>query len=63
MSETVQDLLAKIDQLERKLELLDRLLPLISNTCGRHNCNCPGSNRIKQVVDAAGVVAVTQGGR
>jgi hypothetical protein len=40
---------------EQKLQLLEDLLPLVGNTCGRHNCNCPGSDKIRKVVDQYGI--------
>lgn len=48
------DVLAQLT-LEQKLDLLDRLLPHVISTCGRHNCNCVGSNVIKQILEQAGV--------
>lgn len=64
MSEaTVQDLLIKIDQLESKLKLLNSLLPLVSSTCGRHNCNCPGSHKIKQLIDSSAMSVAVKGSR
>jgi hypothetical protein len=43
---------------EQKLQLLEDLLPLVGNTCGRHNCNCPGSDKIRKVLDQHGVAPV-----
>jgi hypothetical protein len=40
---------------EQKLQLLEQLLPLVSRTCGRNNCNCPGSGPIKKLIDQSGL--------
>lgn len=42
-------------QIVDQIRLLNQLLPLVTNTCGRHNCNCLGSGAIKRVVDEAGL--------
>ena len=43
------------EQIVEKIRLLDQLVPLVSKTCGRNNCNCPGSDPIKKLIDKAGL--------
>jgi hypothetical protein len=57
-AERQQELLAKIAELEAQLALANQLIPLVSTTCGRGNCNCVGSNSIKNLIDAAGLAPV-----
>ena len=52
-AEREQELLAKISALEAQLALANQLIPLVSTTCGRNNCNCVGSNSIKHLIDSA----------
>jgi hypothetical protein len=58
----MNDVLAQLT-LEQKLDLLDKLLPHVISTCGRHNCNCVGSNVIKQLLDQAGLSPTQHGSR
>jgi len=57
-AERQQELLAKIAELEAQLALANQLIPLVSTTCGRGNCNCVGSNSIKNLIDSAGLAPV-----
>lgn len=43
------------EQIVEKIRLLDQLVPLVSKTCGRNNCNCLGSDTIKKLIDQAGL--------
>lgn len=52
-AELEQELLARISALEAELALAKQLIPLVSSTCGRGNCNCIGSNSIKNLIDSA----------
>ena len=45
MCDANQALLARIQELES-------IIVLSAQTCGRYNCNCVGSNKIKKQVDA-----------
>lgn len=57
-AEREQELLAKIAELEAQLALANQLIPLVSTTCGRGNCNCVGSNSIKNLIDSVGLAPV-----
>ncbi len=57
-AELEQELLARISALEAELALAKQLIPLVSTTCGRGNCNCVGSNSIKNLIDSAGLAPV-----
>lgn len=57
-AEREQELLVKISALEAQLALANQLIPLVSTTCGRNNCNCVGSNSIKHLIDSAGLAPV-----
>ena len=56
--EREHELLAKISSLEAQLALASQLIPIVISTCGRGNCNCVGSNRIKHLIDSAGLAPV-----
>jgi predicted neutral ceramidase superfamily lipid hydrolase len=35
-----------------RIHKLEEIITLSAHTCGQHNCNCPGSNKIKTLVKA-----------
>lgn len=41
-----------MDDMEDRISALEEILILSAQTCGQHNCNCPGSNKIKKLVAA-----------
>lgn len=54
----------RILELEAQVQLLTQLLPLVTKTCGRGNCNCVGSFEIKKLVDQHGLAAaIAKSGR
>lgn len=40
-----------LEQMQERIQMLEKIVALSAQTCGRHNCNCPGSNQIKALVD------------
>ena len=59
----IVELEQQVADLHASLALHLQLLPLITATCGRGNCNCVGSRHIKQLIDQAGLSAPTTGNR
>lgn len=44
--------IAEMAEMRSKLASLEAILALSSKTCGRNNCNCPGSKQVKDLVNA-----------
>lgn len=42
----------QMEEMRQRLESLESLLAASAKTCGRNNCNCPGSKRVKDLVNA-----------
>lgn len=59
----IAELEQQVAELQASMALHLQLLPLITNTCGRGNCNCVGSRAIKQLIDQAGLAVPTASNR
>lgn len=59
--------IVQMEDLRKEVARLRELLELTRKTCGRHNCNCPGSNNIRAKVDELagryGIIADTPSAR
>ena len=51
-----------LSQVADQIRILHELLPLVTKTCGQSNCNCIGSNHIKQLVRDLGITTSVQRG-
>jgi len=59
----VSELQSRIDDLESQLTAYQALLHTVSNTCGQHNCNCPGSSAVKLMAQKLGATQKAAGAR